>query len=287
MEGRIYSVNRDLYTVKAEGKFISCTARGIFRKDGISPCAGDIVTLDGDVIVKVQERKNYIIRPPIANFDKLAIVVASVSPSPSTFIIDKMLAIAEIKGIEPIIIFNKQDLKETEELCSIYSAFDTVLTDTVTGKGIDKLTKLLKGSFTVLTGNSGVGKSSILNCLMPKLKLQTGEISEKLGRGRHTTRKVELIDFDEDTCIADTPGFSTVDILRYETIFKEDLPYAFREFIPLMGKCKFTSCSHTKEKGCAVLEEVESGKIPQSRLESYKLLYEEIKDCRPWQTKNV
>lgn len=287
MEGRIYSVNRDLYTVKAKDEFIQCTARGIFRKTGISPCTGDIVTLDGDVIVEVEKRKNYIIRPPIANFDKLAIVVASISPSPSTFIIDKMLAIAEIKGLEPIIVFNKQDLKRTEELCKVYSAFDTVLTDTVTGEGINKLAQLLKGSITVLTGNSGVGKSSLLNCLMPKLKLQTGEISEKLGRGRHTTRKVELIDFDENTAIADTPGFSTVDILRYERIFKEDLPYAFREFIPFMGKCKFTSCSHTKEKGCAVLEAVNNGNIPQSRFESYKLLYEEIKDCKPWQTKNV
>ncbi len=287
MEGTIYSVNRDMYTVKAEGKLISCTARGIFRKDGILPCAGDIVTLDGDVIVKVHERKNYIVRPPIANFDKLAIVVASVSPAPSAFIIDKLLAIAELKSIEPILIFNKQDLKETKELCEVYSAFDTVLTDTVSGKGIDELTELIHGSFTVLTGNSGVGKSSLLNCLMPRLDLQTGEISQKLGRGKHTTRKVEIIDFDENTRIADTPGFSTVDILRYETIFKEDLPYAFREFVPLIGKCKFTSCSHTKEKGCAIIEAVDNGIIHKSRFESYKLLYEEIKDCKPWQTKNV
>ncbi len=287
MQGIIYSVNRDLYTVKADGGFISCTARGIFRKDGINPCAGDIVTVDGDVIVKIEDRKNYIIRPPIANFDKLAIVVASVSPAPSTFIIDKMLAIAELKGVEPILIFNKQDLKSTEELKETYKAFDTVFTDAVTGKGTDELLALLKGSFTVLTGNSGVGKSSLINCILPDLKLTTGEISKKLGRGRHTTRRVELIDFDKNTCIADTPGFSTVDILRYETIYKEDLPFAFREFIPLMGKCKFTSCSHTKEKGCAVLEAVQKGEIAESRIESYKLLYEEIKDCKPWQAKNV
>ena len=287
MQGKIYSVNRDLYTVKTDEGFLSCTARGIFRKDGISPCAGDIVTVDGDVIVKIEERKNYIIRPMIANFDKLAIVVASVSPSPSTFIIDKMLAISELKGVEPILIFNKQDLKSTEELRETYKGFDVVFTDAVTGRGIDELISLLKGSFTVLTGNSGVGKSSIINCILPHLKLETGEISKKLGRGRHTTRKVELIDFDENTCIADTPGFSTVDILQYETIYKEDLPFAFREFIPLMGKCKFTSCSHTKEKGCAVLEAVEKGEIALSRLESYKLLYDEIKDCKPWQAKNV
>ena len=288
MTGVVYSVKRDCYVVKTQSGFINCSAKGRFFKEGVSPVTGDRVELDGDRIVSIGERHSFLPRPPVADFDRLAIVIAAKDPEPSTIVIDKLIAVAESKSIEPILIFNKRDLRDISQMRDIYASagFATVMTDAVSGEGGDELIKLLKGHFTVFTGNSGVGKSSLLNCIKPSLSLQTGEISRALGRGRHTTRTCEIVEIDDDTLIADTPGFAAVDIAEYVTLYADDLPYAFREFNGYVEKCRFyPSCTHTKEKDCAVKDALERGLIAQSRFNSYLTLYEQVKNNRPWQNK--
>lgn len=288
-EGIIYSVLRDSYAVRTSDGVVNCPARGIFRKDGGSPVTGDRVVIEKGCITRVMPRSSFLPRPPVACFDRIALVIAAADPSPSPIVIDKLLAVAEVKGIEPILIFNKSDLADIAALKQLYdrAGFITVVTDALTGDGTDELKAALQGHFTVFIGNSGVGKSSLLNCLLPSLELKTGEISKKLGRGRHTTRVCEIIELDENTLIADTPGFAAVDIAEYETLYAEDLWRAFREFGEYTADCKFrTSCSHTVEKGCAVVAAVENGDISGSRFESYRTLYEQVKDNRPWNVKN-
>lgn len=289
LQGIILRSIGGFYYVEAADAVYECKARGSFRKKCIKPVAGDRVIITPQpngycAIDKVLERKNSIIRPPLANLDALMIVVSTCSPQPNTLIIDKMTAAAVSKGIEPIIVISKSDLTSPDELKSIYdkAGIKTVEFSSVDGRGSQELLSLLPGKLTALTGNSGVGKSSLLNTLFPDLELDTGDISEKLGRGRHTTRQVELYKVSGGY-IADTPGFSTLDIERYEMIEKERLPEAFPEFEEYLGLCRFTSCSHTCEKGCAVLEAVEAGKISRSRFESYKAMYNEVKDLKKWQ----
>lgn len=286
-EGIVYKVLRDSYQVKTGGTLVACTAKGTFRREEISPVVGDHVELEGSVIAGIAPRRNFLIRPPIANFDKLAIVVATEHPQPSTLLVDKLTAIAEHKGAEPILVLNKIDLRRQEAFVQIYekAGFAVVCTDALQGVGMETLRACLRGGMTVFTGNTGVGKSSLLNALSPRLQLQTGEISRKLGRGRHTTRHVELIEVEEEMLVADTPGFSTVDLLQYSLVEKEALPYAFRDFAPYLGRCRFTSCSHTTEQGCAVLAAMERGEIAPSRVESYRCMYQELKDWKPWQMK--
>ena len=288
------------YYVLCADTVYSCRARGKFRKDRISPYAGDRVTItlsetpDENIEGYVQEilpRKNALVRPPLANLDKLFIVSSVSDPQPSTLIIDKTIAAAEIKGIEPVLVFTKTDLDDPTALKEIYGSIGIrcYFVSAVDGVGIEALRPELNGCVSAFTGNSGVGKSTLLNALMPKLVLETGEISRKLGRGRHTTRHVELYPV-EGGFVADTPGFSTMDIERYELFRKEELPDGFREFAPYLGQCRFTSCAHTCEKGCAVLQAVEDGVIPRSRIESYITMYNEVKDIKEWQlskTKNV
>lgn len=274
----------------------ACRARGKFRKERISPYAGDRVRFVPDengegCLSEILPRRNFLVRPPLANLDKLFVVSSVSDPQPSTLIIDKTIAAAELKGIEPVLVFTKTDLDDASALREIYGGIGlrTYFVSASDGAGVEALRGELNGCVSAFTGNSGVGKSTLLNCLMPQLVLETGEISRKLGRGRHTTRHVELYPV-EGGFVADTPGFSTMDIERYELFRKEELPEGFREFEPYLGACRFTSCSHTCEKGCAVLEAVEAGKIPRSRIESYIAMYNEVKDIREWQlskTKNV
>ena len=283
------------YVRTADGNTVTCKARGAFRKAKITPLVGDrvkysMVDDEEGVIDEILPRKNSLVRPPVANIDRLFIVSSVKDPSPSTLIIDKTIAAAEIKDIEPVLVITKTDVGEYEELKDIYSSvgIKTVFVSSVTGEGTEEVRELLKGCISAFTGNSGVGKSTLLNAIMPELFLETGETSKKLGRGRHTTRHVELFETAGGGYVADTPGFSTMDMERYDLIEKEKLPFGFREFEPYLGDCKFTSCSHTCEKGCAVLEAVNEGKIKKSRHDSYVAMYNEVKDIKQWQIqKNV
>ena len=281
------------YVEAADGNIYECKARGIFRKKKMAPCAGDRVTIaceeDGTASIEaIAPRRNELIRPPVANIDQLFIVVSVKEPSPSPLIIDKTIAAAENKGIEPVLIISKTDLEDAGWLCEIYqkAQIPCICISSVTGEGVEQVRALLKGKISAFTGNSGVGKSSLLNCVDSQLSLETGEISQKLGRGRHTTRQVELLKLQDGGYVADTPGFSSIDIERYELVRKEDLPGCFREFAPYLGECRFTSCSHTCEKGCAVLKAVQEGKIAPSRHESYVTMYQEVKDIKEWQMKD-
>lgn len=280
------------YYVEAADAVYECKARGLFRKKGMSPCAGDRVriTVSPDQTGTIEEilpRKNQLVRPPIANLDQLVIVASTQEPAPNTLVIDKMLALAVDKQIHPLLVISKSDLGDSGELAAIYekSGIDTIVFSTVTGEGAERVRAALTGKFSAFTGNSGVGKSSLLNHVDEALQLETGQISHKLGRGRHTTRQVELYRLPAGGYVADTPGFSTVDIERYEMIDKESLPYAFPEFAPFLHQCKFTSCAHVCEKGCAVLKAVEDGLIHPSRHCSYVSMYEEIKDRKEWEKK--
>jgi len=280
------------YYVEAADTIYECKLRGIFRKNKLTPFVGDHVniSLDEDGTCTVEEilpRKNFLIRPPISNIDQLIIVVSVCDPVPSTLIIDKIIAAAEDKEIEPIVVISKTDLQGSEWLREIYEKtgipFYTI--SSATGEGISAVQALLNGKITAFTGNSGVGKSSLLNCIDERFHLQTGETSQKLGRGRHTTRQIELLKMGNGTYVADTPGFSSISIERYDVIKKENLQYCFREFTPYLTRCKFASCSHTCEKGCAVIEAVENGLISKSRHASYITMYNELKDLKEWNMK--
>jgi ribosome biogenesis GTPase len=248
------------------------------------------ISLEGGsgTVETILPRKNELLRPPLGNLDRLVIVASTVSPPPDTLAIDKLAAIAEHKGIEPVFVLTKIDLCPPGPLPGIYRAagFGAVAVSNHTGEGVQELAGLLNGGINAFTGNSGVGKSSLLNRIVPGHLLEVGGISRKLGRGRQTTRTVELFALDGGGYAADTPGFSAIDIVRTQIILKDELQYDFREFAPYLGKCQFTGCSHTKEKGCAVLEAVESGAIARSRHNSYLAMYDEIKDIKSWEIKN-
>ncbi len=290
MKGRIIKGVGGLYIVADENfKFYECKVRGKFRKEQIIPLAGDFVEFENDnqgkyVIEKIYEKRNSLIRPAVANIDRLFIVVSTFDPVPNLYVIDKTIAIAEYKGIEPIIVITKTDLRDNKEIFEIYlkSNIKTLVTNIVTKEGIEEFKSLLTGKVCAVTGNSGVGKSTLLNCICPNLCLSTSQTSKKLGRGRHTTRHVELF-YINGGYIADTPGFSSLDVEKYDVIFKDDLQFCFAEMREYIGRCKFNGCSHTSEKGCAVIEAVENGKIQKSRFESYVNLYNEVKDLKEWE----
>ncbi|HKM32034.1 MAG TPA: ribosome small subunit-dependent GTPase A [Oscillospiraceae bacterium] len=282
------------YYVEAPDGIYPCKARGIFRKRHISPLVGDRVSIELDtvnnegIITKIEERRNSLTRPPIANLDLIFIVCSVIEPQPNLAVIDKMIAISEYKDIEPVVIFTKADLSDCESLSAIYTnaGYKVIEVDNVAGKGANEVTELIgvKGRISAFSGNSGVGKSSLLNNILPMLGLQTNEISQKLGRGKHTTRHVELYKVNGGYC-ADTPGFSALDTERYELIHKDQLQYCFKEFKEYIGKCRFADCSHTKEIGCAVLDAVKQGEITSSRHESYLLMYEESASIKEWEHK--
>ena len=271
---------------------LTCRARGKFRKEGLSPLVGDRVTVrelgNGEGFVEsILPRKNAFERPAVANIDQLVVIGSAAIPKTDPFLIDRIAAIAALKGCEVVVLLNKCDLDPAEELYRIYTAagFPTLRISAETGEGLEELIPLITGKLSAFTGNSGVGKSSILNALDPAFQLKTGEISTALGRGRHTTRHVELFSLGQDTYVIDTPGFASFDTQELDLELKEHLPETFPEFAPYVGGCRFVGCSHTKEKGCAVLEAVHQGKIPRSRHASYLRLYNELKDLKAWDKK--
>lgn len=272
----------------SSGETFKCAARGIFRARGISPSAGDFVSVASDeggnfVISEIHERKNYLVRPPIANLDKIVFVNSTKEPAVNRFVLDKLVAIADSKGIEPVIVITKIDLENAGDLPEIYGKIGIPVcpVNNLTGEGADAVRELIAGCTAAVIGNSGVGKSSLLNILYPELGLLTADISKKLGRGRHTTRGVEF--YKKDGYIADTPGFSTVDTERYCRIPKGELALAFREFRPFLGECEFSDCAHVKERGCAVRAAVNSGEIAASRYESYLRMFDEAGKINEWE----
>lgn len=277
------------YYVRCDGEIYECKARGSFRKSGSSPIVGDNVTItvpdEGFAAIEaILPRRNKLKRPALANIDVLVIVCSTVDPMPNFTIIDKMTAVAVKNEMTPVVVVSKNDLQNGEEIARIYSnsGIDVFLCSPDKIDEISRLKDFLTNKVSAFTGNSGVGKSTLLNALFPQLKLETGDISQKLGRGRHTTRVVELFDFD-NCLVADTPGFSTVDLQRYEMIDKNQLQYCFPEFKEYINKCQFTSCAHICEKGCSVLEALKEGKIEKTRHQSYVAMYNEVKDIKSWQ----
>lgn len=277
--------------MEAAERIYECKARGAFRVKGDAPCVGDYVEIgipsDGYCVIdKVLPRKNSLVRPSLANIDRLVIVASIISPVPNTLIIDKMIATAVKKNIEPMLVISKTDLSSPDELYNIYnnSGINTLCFSSKQYDSEELKSRILVKGITAFTGNSGVGKSTLLNSMLPHLSIETGDISKKLGRGRHTTRTVELHK-NEIGYVADTPGFSTVDLQRYEIIKKDELAQCFTEFEPYLNDCRFTSCSHTKELGCAVLEAVKNGEIEKSRHQSYVAMYNEVKDIKEWEMK--
>ena len=276
------------YVQCQDGQLLECKAKGIFRKRKISPVAGDWVTVEqeqgGNVIAEIHSRKNLFIRPPIANLDVLFVVASTVQPVPSTLVLDKLTAIAVDKGVQPVMVFTKDDLQSAQPLADIYrhAGFPVVIVNQQTGEGLDQIRQHIGGNLCAFCGNSGVGKSTLLNALVPELSQQTGSISHKLGRGRHTTREVEIFQAFGGR-IADTPGFASLDTERACYISKENLQYAFPEFEPYIPQCRFTGCAHRAEKDCAVVHAVQEGEIEQSRYDSYAAMYDEVKSIKDWE----
>lgn len=289
-EGIIRKALSGFYYVQCGGELITCRARGKFRYQKQSPLVGDRVTItvqgDGSgSLDEIQPRRNAFRRPAVANLDQLVIIASGGIPVSDPYLLDRIISLAESKGCEPILCINKWDLVPAQELLEIYrsAGITTLPVSAVTGLGIEELRALLAGKTSAFTGNSGVGKSSILNALDPAFGLATGEISEKLGRGRHTTRHVELFPV-AGGLIADTPGFSAFDNEKGgEPLEKEALAETFREFRPYLDQCRFIGCAHVKEAGCAVLEALEAGKLSPSRHRSYVRLYELAKETKPWE----
>lgn len=290
--GRILKGIGGFYYVEAADAVFECKARGIFRKAKMTPLVGDMVKitvnpLGENTIDEILPRKNSLIRPPVANLDRLFIVVSTCLPAPNTLVIDKLTAIACHKGIQPVLIISKADLEDAQKLVDIYSSagFPTFAVSSLDGEGTEAVKQLLKDGVNAFTGNSGVGKSTLLNAIDSRLGLATGEISDKLGRGRHTTRHCELFRLESGGYVADTPGFSSLDLERYELIKKDELAGCFPEFEPCFGECRFTSCTHVNDKGCAIVEAVANGEIQKTRHESYIEMYKDAKNIKEWECK--
>ncbi len=293
-QGKIVKALSGFYYVRWDGGVAECRARGRFRKDGVSPMVGDDVRIEltggnSGAVREILPRKNYFIRPAVANVDYLVILTANVNPITDPFLADRVAVIAEHVGCGVIICINKCDLDRGDDLYAAFSlntGYPVIRTSAVTGEGTEELSALIRGKTAAFTGNSGVGKSSLLNALEPALSLHTAEVSERLGRGRHTTRHVELFDVG-GTLIADTPGFSSFDLMQMQRLRKEELQYCFPEFRPYIGHCRFDDCAHLREPGCAVLEALQSGRIMPSRHESYKKLYALLSSQQDWELKNT
>ncbi len=307
-QGRILSLSGGLYTVKTDSDTLLCFARGAFRRERIHPVVGDLVVIDREanvsaeekkrgargLITKILPRKNVLIRPPIANLDTLFLVASVKDPEPSTVNIDKLLSICVHHGIKPVLVFTKKELdtKASEALTKLYrnAGFDAVC---VTKEEVEicreLLYPLLEGQICALAGASGVGKSTLANFLFPFLSAETGCLSEKTMRGRHTTRQTTLYEVtsvlnkEEPVYIADTPGFSLLDFERFFFMEKSDLVFSYPEFTAHLGHCKYTKCSHRTEDGCKILEAVRCGLIAESRHSSYRELYAELEKTKDWE----
>lgn len=281
-KNRIVGVSGGLYTVETAEGLLNARSRGVFRQKGIKPVVGDFAELrQGEnsetVIIGIEERKNVIVRPPLANIDTAVLVVSSCEPAPNAFVLDKLTAIFESKGIETVFAFTKTDKVLADEFAEIYGniGYKTFMVDNTTGRGTDGIASYIKGKTAALIGNTGVGKSSLMNYIVPTEEHKTSDISRKLGRGRHTTREVRLFKLDDLTYIADTPGFSTVEVSRYGVIPSEEVAGCFREFREYLGECRFKDCRHIKEDSCRIRAALRDGKIAESRYESFCRIYEE------------
>ena len=239
------------------------------------------------MIEEILPRANSFIRPAVANLDMLVVLASEVIPVTEPFLIDRITAIAGNQNVPVVICINKSDLTDKNTLSGIYqkAGYRVITTSAVTGEGVPELRQIISGNTVAFTGNSGVGKSSLLNKLAPGLQIQTGDVSEKLGRGRHTTRHIELYALDDNTYVADTPGFSSFDTDRMDLVLKENLQYAFPDFSPYLGKCQFRDCFHLKEPGCAVRQAYADGDIASTRYDSYVWLFERVRDIKPWDMK--
>ena len=292
MTGRIQKALSGFYYVDTGSSVLTCRARGKFRKEGISPLVGDQVEVQDlgggeGVVERVLPRRNAFLRPAVANIDQLVIIASAAIPKTDPFLIDRVVSIASLKKCGVVILLNKCDLDPADELYAIYSAsgFPTLRVSAETGEGLNELKHLISGKVSAFTGNSGVGKSSLLNALDPAFSLKVGEISAALGRGRHTTRHVELYRLACGGEVMDSPGFSSFETEELNLELKRRLPETFQEFAPYLAECRFVGCTHTKEKGCAVLDALRRGEIQKSRHESYLRLYEELKPLKDWQEK--
>ncbi len=306
--GGLYTVLVNADEAELGGETVRSRARGALRHSGETPLAGDSVTLEYDadkveakckddeasfVIESINERRNALIRPPLANLDYLYITMAAASPAPVLLTVDKLFSICVYNGIEPIAVISKCELDReyADRLAELYrkAGFSAIVTSSETGEGIDELRRSIDslpvGSISAFSGASGVGKSTLMNSLFPNLALSTSEVSKKTERGRHTTRQTELFvirDGDKPVFLADTPGFTMLDFEQFDFFKLEDLPSTMRDFERYIGECKYKKCTHTKEEGCAILEAVRNGEISESRHKSYLALYETLKAKKKW-----
>ena len=292
-DGTILKALSGFYYVDTGEQVYACKARGRFRREKVTPLVGDRVKItplekDSGIVEEILPRKNQFIRPPLANIEQMVIMASAAVPVTVPFLIDRIAVVAEANHCEPVICLNKADLENADALYSLYSeaGFITICTSAVTGSGIDELRRVISGKVNAFTGNSGVGKSSVLNALEEGFHIEVGAVSQKLGRGKHTTRHVELYKLPNNTFVADTPGFSSFDTEMMHVVHTADLQFLFREFKPYLHGCRYQGCSHTKEQGCAVLSAVQCGKIHRSRHESYVKLYEQAKQIKEWEYKN-
>ena len=275
------------YYVEVANATYECKARGVFRKNRITPLVGDTVEISvnenaENTIDLICERKNYLNRPPVSNIDNLIIVVSTVEPKPNFFVIDKLITLAEYKNIEPCIVISKTDLSSYDDIIQTYEKSGITVISLDKDDSIHRITEIMKNKISAFTGNSGVGKTTLLNRLDESLNLSTGAVSDKLGRGRHTTRQAQLF----NVCggfVIDTPGFSSLDFEKTEIIKKDDLPYCFREFREYLGSCKFTSCSHVNDKGCSICQAVKDGLISETRHSNYVQMYNQAKEIKEWE----
>lgn len=292
-EGRIQKALSGFYYVNTGTEVLQCRARGKFRKTGISPLVGDWVEYgalgNGQGIVDaVKPRKNMLLRPAVANIDQIVVIASEAIPKTDPYLIDRLSAIATLKDCGVVVVLNKCDLDSADSLYGIYRAagFPTVRVSAETGEGLEELKPLINGKLSAFTGNSGVGKSSILNALDPTFSIQVGEVSAALGRGRHTTRHIEMFHLACGADVVDSPGFASFESEELDLELKHNLPETFPDFAPYLEGCRFVGCSHTCEKGCGVLAALAEGKLQKSRHNSYLRLYEELKPLKEWGQKS-
>jgi len=291
-EGLLIKAVSGFYTVRCATETIECRARGRFRMDGSTPLVGDHVQIEAQAdktgtVLEILPRRSSFGRPAVANIDNLVMIISATIPITDPYLADRITVRCEKNGCGAVIVINKCDLNPGNDLFEIYqtTGYPLVRTSALTGEGIDELRQVISGKVCCFTGNSGVGKSSILNALDDSFSIQTGDVSRKLGRGRHTTRHVELYDLGGNTYIADTPGFSSFDGDTDEPILKQELAGLFPEFGPYRNRCRFDDCAHMSEPDCAVRQAIADGAIHPSRYESYRKIYAEAALIRDWELK--